>query len=120
MTAAAPSFRDAYQFVLGNALSEQEQKLLAASFSAVSMTLDVLVYAPSGTSRFSNSVGQQDSSCAAGQQGCTTVPTSSIRKLSHNVLAHFRPLSTAAKAASGGSNHVQQLAAGQQAAATCA
>lgn len=36
MTAAAPSLRDAYQFVLGNALSEQEQKSLAATFSAVS------------------------------------------------------------------------------------
>jgi hypothetical protein len=28
--------RDMYQFVLGSALSEQEQKYLAASFSAVS------------------------------------------------------------------------------------
>jgi hypothetical protein len=33
---AAPSLRDAYQFMLGNALSEQEQKSLAATFSAVS------------------------------------------------------------------------------------
>jgi hypothetical protein len=71
MTAAAPSFRDAYQFVLGNALSEQEQKLLAASFSAVSC--HVPTPADSVTDHHD---GQKDSSCAAGQQdrgGCTHV-----------------------------------------------
>lgn len=104
MTAAAPSFRDAYQFVLGNALSEQEQKLLAASFSAVSNTCYALIDARSGSSNFSNSVGQKDSSCAAaGQQdkgGCTSAaPTSSLRTWFIDVPRHIMPSKTAAEAA---------------------
>lgn len=41
MSATAPTLRDVYQFTLGQ-LTEQEQKLLATAFSAVSVLSSVL------------------------------------------------------------------------------